>query len=168
MISHTYKNGTFQDFEQFFGPGTVVLGPEVSSIAAGNVSAKAALSAFSVIRSLSKPPRIIAADELLAERALAGDSLAKASLVDKVYRPLSKHSPELLQTLVSYLDNGRSLEQTARDMFVHSNTVRYRLKRISEILGWDPTGAREAFVLQVAVVLGSMSSSINRQKGKLE
>ena len=69
---------------------------------------------------------------------------------------------------MSYLDNGRSLEQTARDMFVHPNTVRYRLKRISEILGWDPTGAREAFVLQVAVVLGSMSSSIDKRKGKVE
>ncbi len=157
-----------QELQAFFGAGTVVLGPEVSSIAAGNISAKAALSAFAVLRSLSKPPRIIAADELLAERALAGDSLAKASLVDRVYRPLSNHSPELLQTLVSYLDNGRSLEQTARDMFVHPNTVRYRLKRISEILGWDPTGAREAFVLQVAVVLGSMSSSINKRKGKVE
>jgi hypothetical protein len=117
---------------------------------------------------VSKPARIIGADELLAERALAGDALAKASLIDRVYRPLSKHSPELLQTLVSYLDNGRSLEQTARDLFVHPNTVRYRLKRVSEILGWDPTGAREAFVLQVAVVLGSMSTGLNRQKGKLE
>ena len=157
-----------QQFESIFGPGTIVLGPEVASISAGNVSAKAALSAFSVIRSISKPPRIIAADELLAERALAGDNLAKASLVDRVYRPLSKHSPELLQTLVSYLDNGRSLEQTARDLFVHPNTVRYRLKRVSEILGWDPTGAREAFVLQVAVVLGSMSAGLNKQKGKLD
>jgi DNA-binding PucR family transcriptional regulator len=53
-------------------------------------------------------------------------------------------------------------------MFVHANTVRYRLKRIGEILGWDPTGAREAFVLQVAVVLGSMSSSVLKQKGKVD
>jgi len=155
-------------FESVFGAGTIVLGPEVSSISDGNISAKAALSAFSVIRSVNKPARIIGADELLAERALAGDNLAKASLVDRVYRPLSKHSPELLQTLVSYLDNGRSLEQTARDLFVHPNTVRYRLKRVSEILGWDSTGAREAFVLQVAVVLGSMSTGLHRTKGKLE
>ncbi len=42
---------------------------------------------------------------------------------------------------------------------MHVNTVRYRLKRISEIIGWDATGAHEAFVLQVAMVLGSMSDS---------
>jgi len=46
--------------------------------------------------------------------------------------------------------------------------VRYRLKRIAEILGWDPTGAREAFVLQVAVVLGSMSTAVSKQKGRVE
>jgi DNA-binding PucR family transcriptional regulator len=140
----------------------------VLAISSGHISAKAALSAFAVTKSINRPARIIGADELLAERALAGDSLAKASLVDKVYRPLSKHSPELLQTLVTYLDNGRSLENTAREMFVHPNTVRYRLKRIAEILGWDPTGAREAFVLQVAVVLGSMSTAVSKQKGRVE
>jgi DNA-binding PucR family transcriptional regulator len=156
------------EFESLFGAGSVVIGPEVASISSGHISAKAALSAFAVTKSISRPSRVIAADELLAERALAGDTLAKASLVDRVYRPLSKHSPELLQTLVTYLDNGRSLENTAREMFVHPNTVRYRLKRIAEILGWDPTGAREAFVLQVAVVLGSMSTAISKQKGRVE
>jgi len=156
------------DIEGLFGAGSIVIGPEVLSISSGHISAKAALSAFAVTKSINRPARIIGADELLAERALAGDSLAKASLVDKVYRPLSKHSPELLQTLVTYLDNGRSLENTAREMFVHPNTVRYRLKRIAEILGWDPTGAREAFVLQVAVVLGSMSTAVSKQKGRVE
>jgi DNA-binding PucR family transcriptional regulator len=42
-------------------------------------------------------------------------------------------------------------------MFVHSNTVRYRLKKISELIGWDATGARESFVLQVATLLGKMN-----------
>ncbi|MEN9965515.1 MAG: hypothetical protein RJA60_512, partial [Actinomycetota bacterium] len=58
----------------------------------------------------------------------------------------------------------RSLESTARELFVHANTVRYRLKRISEIIGWDATGAREAFILQVAMVLGSMSETESRKR----
>ena len=55
----------------------------------------------------------------------------RATLVDRIYRPLQAHSTELLTTLWSYLDNGRSLEATARELFVHPNTVRYRLKRVS-------------------------------------
>jgi DNA-binding PucR family transcriptional regulator len=56
------------------------------------------------------------------------------------------------------------LEATARELFVHPNTVRYRLKRISEIIGWDATGSREAFVLQVAMVLGSMTETETRKR----
>jgi DNA-binding PucR family transcriptional regulator len=62
------------------------------------------------------------------------------------------------------LETGRSLESTARELFVHPNTVRYRLKRISEIIGWDATGAREAFILQVAMVLGSMNETESRKR----
>jgi len=142
-----------------FAAGATVLGPEVTSVSKAHQSARAALAGFSVVKSSRKQSGLIAADDLLAERALAGDMLAKATLVDKIYRPLAKTSPELLETLTAYLESGRSLESTSRALFVHANTVRYRLKRISEIIGWDATGAREAFVLQVAMVLGSMTES---------
>jgi DNA-binding PucR family transcriptional regulator len=42
---------------------------------------------------------------------------------------------------------------------VHANTVRYRLKRISEIIGWDATGAREALILQTALIIGSIADT---------
>lgn len=145
------------EFLESFGPGPVVVGTEVASITEANVSAKSALSGYAVVGAWAKAPRPISADDLLAERALAGDMLAKATLINKIYRPLIQNSPDLLETLVAYLESGRSLELTARELFVHSNTVRYRLKKISELIGWDATGARESFVLQVATVLGAMS-----------
>jgi len=145
------------EFLESFGPGPVVVGTEVPSITEANVSAKSALSGYAVVGAWAKAPRPISADDLLAERALAGDMLAKATLINKIYRPLIQNSPDLLETLVAYLESGRSLELTARELFVHSNTVRYRLKKISELIGWDATGARESFVLQVATVLGAMS-----------
>ena len=145
--------------EPFFAPGALVVGPVVRDVSAAHNSARAALSAFAVLRNASKLQRITQADDVLAERALAGDALAKQTLVDKIYKPLAENSAELLETLVAYLDCGRSLEATSKQLFVHANTVRYRLKRISEIIGWDATGAHEAFVLQVAMVLGSMSES---------
>ena len=153
-----------ESLDGFFGDGPMVLGPEVVSVAEANRSAKAALAGFAVVKTWQKPARPIFADDLLAERSLAGDMLAKQTLVDVIYRPLSINSPELLETLSTYLDNGRSLESTARARFVHPNTVRYRLKRISEIIGWDATGSREAFVLQVAMVLGSMSETEVRKR----
>ncbi len=153
-----------QELDGFFGPGPLVIGPEVQSVAEATRSAKAALAGFAVVKAWQKPARPINADDLLAERSLAGDMLAKQTLIETIYRPLSANSPELLETLTSYLETGRSLESTARELFVHANTVRYRLKRISEIIGWDATGSREAFVLQVAMVLGSMSETEVRKR----
>lgn len=152
------------ELEPLLGAGAVVLGPEVAEVSQAYLSSKAALAGFAVVRAWPKAPRPIAADDLLAERALAGDMLAKSTLVQRIYSPLVEHSPELLETLGTYLETGRSLESTARELFVHANTVRYRLKKISEIIGWDATGAREAFILQVAMVLGSMSETESRKR----
>ncbi len=143
--------------EPHFGPGHLVLGHEVPNLVDASKSARAALAGFAVARSWRHAPRPVHADDLLPERALAGDPLARATLVHRIYRPLQAHSTELLTTLWCYLDNGRSLEATARELFVHPNTVRYRLKRVSEVIGWDATGAREALILQAALIIGSMS-----------
>lgn len=143
--------------EPGFGTGYLVLGHEVPSLVDASKSAKAALAGFAVARAWRNAPRPTLADDLLPERAFAGDPLARSTLINRIYRPLQAHSTELLATLWCYLDNGRSLEATARELFVHPNTVRYRLKRISEVIGWDATGAREALILQAALIVGSIA-----------
>ena len=140
-----------------FGPGQLVLGPEVPSLVEASRSARAALAGFAVARAWRNAPRPTLADDLLPERAFAGDPLARATLINRVYKPLQAHSTDLLATLWCYLDNGRSLEATARELFVHPNTVRYRLKRVNDVIGWDATGAREALILQAALILGSIA-----------
>jgi hypothetical protein len=145
--------------EGFFGQGPLILGTTVATVSDAPRSAKSALAAHSVALSVGAVKRPLAADELLPERALAGDSLARQTLIETYYLPLAKSSPELLGTLRSYLDCGRSLEQTAKLLFVHANTVRYRLKRIFEEISADPTDARTAFVLQVALLLGAINDN---------
>ncbi|WES65378.1 helix-turn-helix domain-containing protein [Microbacter sp. GSS18] len=150
--------------EPGFGEGHLVLGPTVPALVEAGQSARAALAGFAVARSWRNAPRPVEADDLLPERALAGDPLAKHTLVDRIYRPLQAHSADLVTTLWSYLDNGRSLEATARELFVHPNTVRYRLKRVSEVIGWDATGPREALILQTALILGSIGTDTTRRR----
>jgi DNA-binding PucR family transcriptional regulator len=57
----------------------------------------------------------------------------------------------------TYFETGHSLEATARELFVHPNTVRYRLKKVSEVLDWDPSVPRDALTLHLAIILGAMS-----------
>lgn len=153
--------------EPFFGSGYVVVGPAVAALVDASQSARAALAGFAVARAWRGAPRPVEADDLLPERALAGDPLAKQTLIERIYRPLQSHSTDLVTTLWSYLDNGRSLEGTARELFVHPNTVRYRLKRVSEVIGWDATGPREALILQTALILGSIGTAepVRRRPG---
>ncbi|MDZ8275963.1 helix-turn-helix domain-containing protein [Microbacterium aquimaris] len=151
--------------EPGFGAGHLVLGPVVPALVDAGQSARAALAGFAVARAWRHAPRPVEADDLLPERALAGDPLAKQTLVERIYRPLQAHSTDLVTTLWSYLDNGRSLEATARELFVHPNTVRYRLKRVSEVIGWDATGPREALILQTSLVLGSIGTDATRRRG---
>ena len=146
-----------KQLEPGFGPGHLVLGHAVPTLVDAVKSAKAALAGFAVARAWRNAPRPTLADDLLPERAFAGDPLARSTLINRIYKPLQNHSTELLGTLWCYLDNGRSLEATARELFVHPNTVRYRLKRISEVIGWDATGAREALILQSALIIGSIA-----------
>ncbi|WP_322409031.1 helix-turn-helix domain-containing protein [Microbacterium invictum] len=150
--------------EPGFGTGYLVLGPAVPALVDASQSARAALAGFAVARAWRHAPRPVEADDLLPERALAGDPLAKQTLVERIYRPLQSHSSDLVTTLWSYLDNGRSLEATARELFVHPNTVRYRLKRVSEVIGWDATGPREALILQTALILGSIGTDATRRR----
>lgn len=140
-----------------FSDGPLVLGPTVENLVDASRSARAALAGVAVARSWRKAPRPVAADDLLPERALAGDGLARRTLIEQIYEPLAAHSGELLETLWCYLDNGRSLEATARELFVHPNTVRYRLKKVSDVIGWNATGAREALILQSALIAGSIA-----------
>lgn len=145
-----------------FSEGPLVLGPAVANLVDASRSARAALAGVAVARSWRHAPRPVAADDLLPERALAGDGLARRTLIEQIYEPLAAHSGELLETLWCYLDNGRSLEATARELFVHPNTVRYRLKKVSDVIGWNATGAREALILQSALIAGSIAQNGRR------
>ncbi|WP_264060001.1 PucR family transcriptional regulator, partial [Mycolicibacterium psychrotolerans] len=100
--------------------------------------------------------RPVAARELLPERALLGDASAAAALEADVMRPLADAGPTLVETLDAYLDSGGAIEACARKLFVHPNTVRYRLKRIADFTGRDATVPRDAYVLRVASTVGRL------------
>lgn len=140
-----------------FGPGPVIIGPEMSDLTSAGRSARAALSGLVAVRAWPEAPRPVNADDLLPERLLSGDSTARRTLIDRAYRPLVEADPSLLETTAGYLYLGRSVEASARTLFVHPNTVRYRLRRVADLTGWDPTSAREGFVLQLAISAGRLS-----------
>jgi hypothetical protein len=137
-----------------FGAGPVVVGPAMADLQSAAHSAAAALAGLRAAAGWPDSPRPVLAADLLPERALDGDAQARAEMVSEVYEPLRRGGSALLDTVITYLEQGSSLEATARLLFVHPNTVRYRLRRVSELTGLMPTEGRAGFTLWVAIVLG--------------
>jgi hypothetical protein len=139
-----------------FGEGPVVVGPLVGDLLEAHVSARAAVAGLRAAPGWPDAPRPVTSDDLLPERALAGDGHARRQLVTEVYLPLVDAG--IVDTVSTFLANGSSIEATARAMFVHANTVRYRLRRATEVTGLSPNDARHSYTYRVALTLGRLQA----------
>jgi DNA-binding PucR family transcriptional regulator len=137
----------------------VVVGPAVPDLLGAGESAAAALAGLHAAPAWPDAPRPVPADDLLPERALDGDPLARERLVREVYRPLLGTGTALVETVSAFLEQTSSLEGTARVLFVHPNTVRYRLRRVAEVCGYAPSDPRQALTLRVALALGRLADA---------
>jgi len=54
----------------------------------------------------------------------------------------------------AFVRTGGAIEASARELFVHANTIRYRLRRIAETCGYDLANSRDRYVVQIAISLG--------------
>jgi DNA-binding PucR family transcriptional regulator len=163
--------GTAEEFLEplmrYFDEGPLCLGPLRHQVSGAAESIRAALMTYQTAPAMTGLnestgiPRPLRADDVLPERALFGDAIARQELYTSVYASLRGEDAgnPLLKTLSTFLLSGSSLEITARELNVHPNTVRYRLKRSIEITGWDPMNPREAYVLLTAVKIGLIEDS---------
>lgn len=78
-------------------------------------------------------------------RRFYGDTLGRLVDYDR------EHNTELVATLRAYFEQNSNASETARRLYVHRNTLNYRLQRISEIIGLDLDSADTRLALQVAL-----------------
>jgi sugar diacid utilization regulator len=139
-----------------FAKGPVVIGPVVAGLTEAHQSARSALSGLAAAAGWPDAPRPVRADDLLPERALLGDADATEQLRRDIHGALKAAGESVLGTVRSYLELGSSVEGTARALFVHPNTVRYRLKRAEEATGLSAADPRDAWTLRMALTLGQL------------
>ncbi|BCV21319.1 PucR family transcriptional regulator [Moorella sp. Hama-1] len=70
----------------------------------------------------------------------------------------SQNKTDLVATLFCYLNNEGNLRKTAQDLFVHKNSVIYRVKKIEEITGLTLNSAEDRFLLMLAAKLSQLTS----------
>ena len=148
--------GVARQLANVFAPGPLVSGPVVANLSECNSSASAAVAGIDAIQAWPGAPRPVAAQDLLPERALNGDPQAKDHLIHEIYEKLNETGGELLETIDALVTYG-GVEPASRGMFVHANTVRYRMRRITELTDLSPMEPRELYVLNVALSMGRLS-----------
>lgn len=142
---------------QAMPPGPVVLGPVVPELSLASPPLQEALAGLAAVPAWPQAPRPVASGQLLAERVLRGDEVARRRLLEEVYSPLAAAGGDLLLTAAVFLEGGGFVEGAGRTLFLHANTVRYRLRKITDLLGYDLTRPRDALVVRLAVLLGRTS-----------
>lgn len=81
-------------------------------------------------------------------RKLFNENLLKLKKYDE------KNSSNLLQTLIVYLRENRNLGKTAEILYIHRNTIKYRVKRIEEILNCDLKDEEVIFNIKLCIRIG--------------
>ena len=81
-------------------------------------------------------------------------------LSDKPLAPLieydREHNGEYLATLESYLRCGGSIKEMSEEMFVHRNTILYRMANIKKLLGCSLDDPQDRLVYMVACMIRKM------------
>ena len=90
-------------------------------------------------------------DKLTLEIILARiDSVTKKDFLSKAAAGLSSEDFSLLRT---YFEEEQSLNRTCEKLFLHKNTLQYKLDRIYRICGLNPRQFQDAVILYLAVKL---------------
>ncbi|MNH36488.1 Purine catabolism regulatory protein [compost metagenome] len=69
----------------------------------------------------------------------------------KIYEHDKAHDTSYINTLEGYFNNNQNLGKTAKAMFIHRNTLIYRIEKIKEILNTDLKNAEEILQIQLAL-----------------
>jgi len=113
--------------------------------------AAAAAQAREVLRLAPQEPGLYVLDHVLLDYQLSRPSDAQEHLAALLV-PLDGF-PDLLLTLMTYLEHDLDRRRTAAGLHVHPNTLDYRLKRVVDLTGLDPTTTRGLQLLAGAVAI---------------
>ncbi|ONF63687.1 PucR family transcriptional regulator [Amycolatopsis keratiniphila] len=126
----------------------VIAGTAAAEPSGVPAAARLAQDVLAVATGSGRPPGLYRLDDVLLEYQLSRPGPALDRLATRL-TPLDGNE-ELLQTLKTFLDRG-GRRQAAAALHVHPNTVDYRLRRIADLTGLDPTRLEHIALLNAAL-----------------
>jgi sugar diacid utilization regulator len=118
--------------------------------------------ALELARRLGIADRPLAFEHLGVYRILldGGGSQHRRDFVEDALGPLARYDAErgsqLVPTLRAYVQADYNANQTARQLYVHANTLAYRLRTIRRLLGGDPARGDLRLTVELALKLNDL------------
>lgn len=104
-----------------------------------------AMDAIEIIRRTAPEASVACIEELWFPQLLKNVAKNNLTCIRRMWEPLEaveaydrEHEGVLMETLQVYLDHSCQKQVTADQLFLHRNTLTYRLKKIEAILGFSP------------------------------
>ncbi len=138
------------------------IGSKKESVLEAHESYQEAINAIKFGRIKYKQGSIVFFDDLGSMRLLSllHDSREAREFVstslDKLISFDRKNDTNFLETLMKIIENDWNYKAAARDMYIHYNTMKYRIKRIEKILKVDFRNSEEKLDLMLAVKLNQI------------
>lgn len=57
------------------------------------------------------------------------------------------------EMILSFAWNNGSINATSKELYIHKNTLQYRLKKVHDVTGYDPRKLRDFTILYLAILL---------------
>lgn len=89
--------------------------------------------------------------------ACGPENALRGAVIDPAVRRLLEHrDPDLRQTAMTFLDRAGNVQQTARALNVHRQTVYHRLQRIETVTGLDLARGEQRLLLHLGLTLAPL------------
>ena len=79
-------------------------------------------------------------------------------------KPIETLDEDTLETINKFFENNLNVSETSRKLYVHRNTLVYRLEKIKKITGLDLREFDHAIVFKVAMMVKQYLDSLNNSK----
>ncbi|HBG1319748.1 TPA: helix-turn-helix domain-containing protein, partial [Clostridioides difficile] len=81
------------------------------------------------------------------------DLINEDNILNKLidFNKIKSIDEELLYTGIKFINNDLNISKTSTSMFLHRNTLVYRLEKINEILGFDLKNFENAMIFYLSV-----------------
>lgn len=155
QLFHTLQERALLKYQLSLSVG---IGRQVTALQAIRTSHRDAKKCIDYVQTNVNASSIISYHQLGIQRLFLNTEWSELEgFVEDTVGPLlaydKEHETDLFQTLTAYLETSYNTAQTAKVLFVHPNTVKYRLKVIINLLNLPSLRGKEAFELQLGIYI---------------